>query len=101
MKAIVKAALAIPEMEYAFEIICADSRKEPEEFSDQEIVDEAEYRLSCFFESGHDNDNARRGEFGKEEKAAASKNVRMLKAFIKKYKTADGPYSGWVRSIIG
>jgi len=99
MKAIVKAALAIPEMEYAFEIICADSRKEPEEFSDQEIVDEAEYRLSCFFESGHDNNEARIGEFGKEEKAAALKNVRMLKSFVKKYKTADGRYSHYIKHL--
>jgi len=99
MREIVKAALAIPEMEYAFEIICADSRKEPDEFTDQEIVDEAEYRLSCFFESGHDNNEARLGEFGKEEKSAASKNVRMIKAFLKKYKTADGHYSGWVKNI--
>jgi len=99
MRAITKAALAIPEMEYAFEIICADSCKEPDEFTDQEIVDEAEYRLSCFFESGHDNDEARRGEFGKEEKAAALKNVRMIKAFLKKYKTADGRYSSWVKNI--
>ena len=58
MREITKAALTIPEMEYAFEIICADSRKEPDEFSDQEIVDEAEYRLSNFFENGHDRGDA-------------------------------------------
>jgi hypothetical protein len=100
MRAIVKTALAIPEMEYAFELICSDNKKEPEEFTDQEIVDEAEYRLHTFYEEGHDNNEARLGGFDKEEKSAALKNVRMLKTFIKKYKTKDGYYSGWVRGLV-
>ena len=100
MRAIVKAALAIPEMEYAFELIGPDNNKEPEEFTEQEIVDEAEYRLHTFHEDGHDNNEARLGRFDKEEKSMALKNVRMLKAFIKKYKTKDGYYSSWVRGLV-
>ena len=106
MRPIVKAALAIPEMQFAFECICADdSRKQgkevsPEDYCDEVIVSEAEYRLSTYFEYGHINNDMRNGEEGAEGKKIAQKDVRMLKAFIKKHKTVDSMWSKYTNHLI-
>jgi len=88
MRPIVNQALAIPEMQFAFECICADDKKEPTDYTDAEIVSEAEYRLSTYFEDGHiNNDEMRLGD-DPESNEIAKKDIRLLKAFIKKYKTS-------------
>ena len=96
---IIQDALKINEMEFAFECICADDKKNIEEYTDQQIIDEAEYRLYTYFQVGHsNNDEMRLGEDA-ECRAIARKDIRLLKAFIKKYKVANGPYSSWLKSI--
>jgi hypothetical protein len=50
----------------------------------KQIVDEAKYVLSTFFESGHSNNDILNGEFP-EDRKYAKKEVKALKAFIKKY----------------
>jgi hypothetical protein len=100
MRKIVKAALAIPEMQFAFECICADDKKQPEDYSDAEIVTEAEYRLSSYFEKGHHNNDMLLGDDGDESLETALQDVRMLKAFIKKYKTADSIWSKYINHMI-
>jgi hypothetical protein len=88
MRPIVDQALAIPEMQFAFECICADDKKEPTDYTDAEIISEAEYRLSTYFEDGHiNNDEMRLGD-DPECNEIAKKDIRLLKAFIKKYKTS-------------
>ena len=99
MRAIVKAALNIPEMIFAFETICEDDKKEPSDYSDEEIVSEAEYRLSTYFESGHINDDMRNDDEGVGQKVAL-KDIRMLIAFLKKFKTADGQWSNLTNHLI-
>ena len=105
MRAIVKAATAIPEMIFAFECICSDDTKPggkevtPEDYSDQEIIDEAEYRLSTYFEDGHINDEMRTDDEGVGQKVAL-KDIRMLIAFLKKFKTADGQWSNLTNHLI-
>jgi hypothetical protein len=100
MRAIVKAAKSIPEMQFAFECICADDKKEPEDYTDEEIVSEAEYRLSNYFEDGHiNNDEMRMGD-DPECNKIARKDIRMLKAFIKKYKTIDSQWSKYTNHLI-
>lgn len=100
MRAIVKAAEAILEMQFGFECICADDNKEPEDYTDEEIVSEAEYRLSTYFEDGHmNNDEMRLGD-DPESNKIARKDIRMLKAFIKKYKTVDGHWSQYTNHLI-
>ena len=106
MRDIIKAALAIPEMQFAFECICADDSRTkgtevtPEDYSDVEIVAEAEYRLYTYFEHGHINNDMRLGRDTAEGKKVAQKDVRMLKAFIKKYKTQDSMYSPWLAKVL-
>ena len=106
MRAIVKAATAIPEMIFAFECICADDTQSqgrevtPEDYPDEELVSEAEYRLSTYFENGHvNNDEMRIGDDAECNKIA-KKDIRMLKAFIKKYKTADSMWSKYTNHLI-
>jgi hypothetical protein len=100
MRAIVKAATAIPEMQFAFECICADDKKEPEDYTDEEIVSEAEYRLSTYFEDGHINSDEMRMGDDPEMNKIARKDIRMLKAFIKKYKTTDSQWSKYTNHLI-
>jgi len=100
MRAIVKAATAIPEMQFAFECICADDKKEPEDYTDEEIVSEAEYRLSTYFEDGHINSDEMRMGDDPEMNKIARKDIRMLKAFIKKYKTTDSQWSKYINHLI-
>ena len=50
----------------------------------KQIVDEAKYVLSTFFEFGHANNYALHSEFAS-ERQDAKKEVKSLKAFIKKY----------------
>jgi hypothetical protein len=100
MRAIVKAATAIPEMQFAFECICADDKKEPEDYTDEEIVSEAEYRLSTYFEDGHINSDEMRMGDDPEMNKIARKDIRMLKAFIKKYKTTDSQWSKYISHLI-
>lgn len=100
MRAIVKAATAIPEMQFAFECICADDKKEPEDYTDEEIVSEAEYRLSTYFEDGHINSDEMRMGDDPESNKTARKDIRMLKAFIKKYKTTESRWSKYVNHLV-
>ena len=99
MRKIVKDALNISEMEYAFECICTDDKKNPEDYTDDEIVNEAEYRLFTYFEDGHTNNDDMRVSDDAESRAIARKDIRQLTAFIKRYKTTDGPYSEWLQRI--
>jgi hypothetical protein len=86
MKAIVKTALSIDALRRDFENICVDDRKEISDYTNDEIVSEAEYVLSTYFESGHGNNDALNGEYGSDEERVAKQDVRRLKALIKKYK---------------
>ena len=99
MRKIVADALKISEMDFAFECICPADGKEPEDYTDEELVNEAEYRLFTYFESGHvNNDDMRLGSEPYCRKLARE-DIRKLRAFIKKYKIVDGPYSGWLKQV--
>jgi hypothetical protein len=100
MRAIVKEALAIPEMQFGFECICADDKKEPEDYTDQEIVEEAEYRLFTYFEDGHMNSDEMRMGDDPEMNKVAQKDIRMLKKFIKKHRTTESYWSRFINHLI-
>lgn len=82
---ILKAAERIHELQNNLEIISIDDRKEIADYTDAEIVKEAEYVLSCFHESGHAlNDSLNSDD--KEVRVSAQRQVKALRAFIKKFK---------------
>ena len=87
MRAIIKAALAIDELAYDLENISADDKKQVEDYTDAEVVKEAEYVLSLFVDPNETHWNAEdlRGDNGPKQKVWASGQVRKLKAFIKKF----------------
>jgi hypothetical protein len=87
MRAIIKAALAIDELAYDLENISADDKKEIEDYTDAEIVKEAEYVLSQFVDPNETHWNAEdlRGENGPTQKVWAKGQVRKLKALIKEF----------------
>jgi hypothetical protein len=88
MRKIIEDALGIDELQFTLDNVATDTKRAFEEIPDEEIVSEAEYVLSTFFEGGHINNAALNGEDdGEYTKAWARGQVRKLKAFIKKYKT--------------
>jgi acetoacetate decarboxylase len=99
MKQIVKDALKIDEMIFAFECICPDDGKNPEDYTDEELVTEAEYRLYTYFESGHMNNDEMRLGNDPEARKQARTDIRKLRAFIKKYKTHETVYTAWLREV--
>lgn len=80
-------ALDINELAVTLENISADDKRPLESYSIQEIVAEAKYVLSTFFEPGHINGDTYAGEYEQDacNQAWARQEVRKLKAFIKKY----------------
>ena len=86
MKKILEDALKIPELDSQLrDVDTADGNCELEDFSDYHIAKEADWKLICYV--GDDTLYAEEliGEWGNELMLEARKNVRMLKAFVKKY----------------
>ena len=69
--------------------ISHDDKCSIQDYSNQELVAEARYVLSCFYEGGHNNNAALNGEHDEPNfnRAWALKEVKALKKFIKKYET--------------
>lgn len=99
MRQIVKDALKIDEMIFAFECICPGDNKEPEDYTDEELVEEAEYRLYTYFEPGHNNNDYMRLGDEPECRKQAQLDIRRLRAFIKKYKTHETRYTAWLVEV--
>mgnify|MGYP001029647830 CR=1 FL=1 len=67
-------------------VICVDDKCEPDDYSDRDLVSEAMYMLSLYFENGTLSRYEYLGEEGPEAKKQARKEVRQLKRFISKWK---------------
>jgi hypothetical protein len=78
-------ALDIYELHFSLRNISEDDKKEISDYSQKEIVNEAIWVLSVFNEGGTCCNESLIGDNGKEEQLDARKQVRQLKAFIKKY----------------
>ncbi len=79
-----KQALKIGELAESLYNISHDDNKDLSEYSQQEIINEAKYVLSTFFESGHNNNTWLIGEWDLDPKDARSE-VTQLKKLIKKF----------------
>jgi hypothetical protein len=66
-----------------------------------ELLYEVEYKLSCYYEDGHLDGLALRGEDGKTEQDEARSEVRSLKKWIKKWKPVITWMSAHKRTIEG
>ena len=77
----------VDELIYSFQnVLCIDDNKTLEEYSDSEIIAEAQYILKTYKEHGHRNYYMIIGDNGQHEKQIALKEVKQLKAFLNKYK---------------
>ena len=72
------------ELHYSLDNISTDDGKEIADYTPQEILSEAYYVLSCFYEGGHSNNEWLNSD-NKDERRDAQQEVRALKSFIKKY----------------
>lgn len=86
-RAIIKAALAIDELASTLNNISEDDHKDIQDYTDADIVSEAKYVLSCFYEGGHMNNDALIGEMEHDEcnAAWARREVKKLRSLIAKY----------------
>lgn len=66
-------------------VICVDDNCEPDEYSDWQLVSEAIYQRSLYFESGTLSNMTYRGDDGKDAQKDAKKHVRQLSRFIDKW----------------
>lgn len=86
MRKIVKDMLKCGELCHVFNNqLCVDDQKTPDEYSDQDIIDEAKYQLSLYYESGTTNNEMFTGEWSAEEQAQAKREVQQIKRFLAKY----------------
>jgi hypothetical protein len=83
--AYLRKANEIQELWVCLENISNDDKRDISSYSVKEVVDEAKYVLSTFFESGHMNNDSYIGEYGEDEHKWALSEVRKLKAFIKRF----------------
>ena len=67
--------------------IASDDKKQIEDYTQIELVNEAKYVLSTFHEGGHSNNDWLTGEYDIDGtgKKGAKKEVKALNNFIKKY----------------
>jgi hypothetical protein len=72
------------ELWFSMQNISTDDGKEIEDYTPQEVIAEARYVLSCFYEGGHLNNEWLNSD-NKDERRDALNEVKALKSFIKKY----------------
>jgi hypothetical protein len=75
------------ELHFSLDNISTDDGKEIEDYTPQEVIAEARYVLSCFYEGGHLNNEWLNSD-NKDERRDALNEVKALKAFIKKHEVA-------------
>lgn len=87
MRDIHAAAMAIDELAYTLDNIATDDRVAIDSYTDEQVISEAKYVLELFVDpgQGHINHEALNGAEGRQQQAWARKQVKLLKAFIRKY----------------
>lgn len=68
-----------------YNVICVDDDCEPDDYSDWQLVSEATYMRSLYFEGGTVSNMEYRGDEGEDIQRAAKREVRQLNRFIKKW----------------
>ena len=90
---IIKDALRIDELSYNLDNISTDDKVKIEDIPDDEVIGEAVYVLSLFFEPGHINNTALVGEDDSYyDRKWALLEIRKLRAFLKKSRKSPTKY---------
>jgi len=80
---VLQRAMKIRELEESMNNIAHDDKRTLDSYSDAEIIEEAKYVLSCFYESGHNSNDELTCEYGdKDAQREAKKQVSALKKLI-------------------
>jgi hypothetical protein len=80
-KTLLQKAMDITELSITMENIAQDDKRVLESYTDAEILHEAEYCLSCFYEGGHQSNDELNSD-DPEERRAAKKQVAALKKML-------------------
>lgn len=80
-KTLLQKALNIRELEVTLKNISLDDKRAIESYTDEEILEEARYVLSTFFEGGHQNNDDLICEYG--DKAAQREAKQQVAALRK------------------
>jgi hypothetical protein len=80
-KTILQKAMTIRELEVTLENISVDDKRSIESYTDAEILHEAKYVLSCFYEGGHCNNDDLHSD-DPEVRRDARKQVAALKRLL-------------------
>ena len=85
MRKIVRDMLKCNELNHVFiNILCVDDQKDVNDYSDEEIIAEAKYQLSLYFENGTSNNHMLTGEYGAQDQRIAKKEMTQIKKFLSK-----------------
>ena len=80
---ILQRALKIRELEVTMQNIAIDDKRAIESYTDAEILNEARYVLSTFYEGGHQNNDELICEYGdRDAQREARKQVAALKKLL-------------------
>lgn len=80
---VLQKAMKIRELQESLENISHDEKRSLDSYSDAEIIEEAKFVLSCFYESGHNSNDELICEYGdKDAQREAKKQVAALKRLI-------------------
>jgi len=85
MRTLVLDALKCSELEHSLDIISTDDGKRIEDYTNAEIITEAQYVIGLFTEGGTAQSESLSGDCGKESQRNARRELRELKAFLKKH----------------
>lgn len=86
MKRYVRSALTIPELSVSLGNISQDDNKKVDDYTQEEIVKEAEYVLSCFNEPGHLLNECLHDP---ETRTDSRRQIRRLHEYINRYRETN------------
>jgi len=86
MRKIVRDLLKCDELSHVFiNNLCVDDSKDINDYTDEELVEEAKYQLGMYYETGTRNNDMLIGEYTDEEQRIAQREVKQIKRFLGKY----------------
>ena len=85
MRQLVTDATKCTELNHFLEIISTDDNKEIDDYTDAEIIAEAQYVIGLYTEGGTAQSESLSGDCGKQSQRNARRELKELKWFLKKH----------------